>query len=160
MLFRKRSPSPRPSPPGEGATTSVLKKDRLKRTAVAALVIGALVAGPFAPARAAEVTMPRMVLVAESGNSHADDAAIKLINDSEIKAKKIEVVAEVLDLAVSRNRALAARYHVVETPLFLCLSSKGVIISRDEKRIAKSLVLKRIEEAEKQGPELEAKLTA
>jgi hypothetical protein len=141
-------------------TTSVAKKPWLMRTAVAALVIGALFAGSFAPARAAEVAMPKMVLVAESGNSRADDAAIALINSPEIKAKEGDVATEVLDLSVSRNRALAARYHVVETPLFLCLSAKGVIISRDEKRIDKSLVLKRIEEAARLGPGLDAKLTA
>lgn len=152
-----RSPSPRPSPQGERETSSVVKVVWLRRIAVA-LVFGMLTNGQFAPALGEELKLPMMVLVAESGNSHADDAAIKLINSPAIRAKKGEMATEVLDLAVSRNRAAAARYHVVKTPLLLCLSSGGVIISRDEKGITKKLVLKRIEEAERQGPEMDAKL--
>jgi hypothetical protein len=133
----------------------------IRRAALSALVGCAWLAGScFAPVQAAELKLPRMVLVAEAGNSHADDAAIALMNFPAIKAKEGEVATEVLDLAVSRNRATAAKYHVVETPLLLCLSSSGVIISRDEKRINKSLLMKRIEEAARQGPELDAKLAA
>lgn len=113
---------------------------------------------PMGNVRAAESSLPRLVLVAESGQSRADDAAISIVQSPEAKAKGGQAAIEVLDLGVSRNRAVAARYHVLETPLLLSLSAKGMIISRDEKHVTMNLVLKRIEEAKRAGPELDAKL--
>jgi hypothetical protein len=108
--------------------------------------------------RSAQLKEPLIILVAESGQSHADDAALKLMDSPAIAAMTKQVVTVVLDLSVSRNRAVAARFHPVETPLLLCLSSEGVIISRDEKHISKSELLKRIEDARQHGAELDAKL--
>jgi hypothetical protein len=65
-----------------------------------------------------------------------------------------------LDLNVSRNRATAARFHIVDTPLLICLSPKGLIVSRDEKSLTKDLVLKRVEEVGPKAVELDAKLAA
>jgi hypothetical protein len=105
-------------------------------------------------ARASELKQPLIVLVAESGQSKADDHALSLLKS---RAEKAALLLP-LDLSVSRNRAIAARFHPVKTPLLLCLSSKGIVISRDENSISRSLLSKRIEEAARQAPALDAKL--
>jgi tetratricopeptide (TPR) repeat protein len=63
-----------------------------------------------------------------------------------------------LDLSISRARATAARFHPVTTPLLVCLSPHGVIISRDTESITESLILERMQHALARSPELDAKL--
>src|SRR5208337_2810648 len=75
------------------------------------------------------------------------------------KALRESAVVLTLDLAISRNRATVARFHVTNTPVLLCLSSRGIIISRDGGLITKQLVLQWVEDAMYQSPELDAALT-
>jgi tetratricopeptide (TPR) repeat protein len=109
-------------------------------------------------ARASELKRPMLVLITESGKSGAEDSAQRLLDSSNLGSNTDRIVSVLLDLRVSRNRATAARFHVVETPVLLCLSPKGVIVSRDEKPLTKDLVLKRIDEVGPQAVELDAKL--
>jgi hypothetical protein len=109
-------------------------------------------------ARASEDKRPLLVLVTELGKSGADDDAHAILESSHLKNKTQSVGYVLLDLNVSRNRATAARFHVIDTPLLVCLSPKGVIVSRDEKSLTKDLVLKRIEELGPKAVELDAKL--
>jgi hypothetical protein len=74
------------------------------------------------------------------------------------KGKLGNVVPVVLDLGVSRNRAVAARFHATNTPVLFGLSPTGLIVTCDEKVITKDLVLNRVEEAAQRGRELDAKL--
>src|ERR1700677_3345700 len=147
-----------------------MKNLRTGQIMISALVIGALIgiglnaradANLYAAMdRAIAFKQPLVVIVGDSGRSRTDKSAFLLLETKEVKAKMDQIQQAVLDLSVSRNRVTAARFHVTETPVFFCLSSKGIIISRDEKHLKPSLVLKRIEEAAQRGPELDAKLSA
>lgn len=111
-------------------------------------------------ARASELKQPMIVLVAELGLSRADDDAAAFFESKAVMDVSQNTVRVLLDISNSRNRAIATRFHVTETPMLLCLSSLGVIVSRDEKPITKNLMLKRIEEATQQGPQLDAQFDA
>ena len=113
-----------------------------------------------AMAQAAALCEPLAVLVVELGQSRADEVALSRFESSEAKQRAGKLVTYVLDLAISRNRASAARFHPIETPLLVCLSAKGVIISRDEKPLSKKLLLRRIDEAFEKGPGLDGQLVA
>ncbi len=110
--------------------------------------------------RASELKQPLIVLVAESGQSKADDEARALLTSRAVQAWGDRAIFFELDVGVSRNRAAATRFHIVETPLLLCLTPRGVTLSRDEKPLAASLVLQRIGEAVQQAPELDARLAS
>ena len=105
----------------------------------------------------ADVKKPLLILVAERGNSHADTAALGLFESSFV-GKNQNIATTWIDVGESRNRAVAARYHIPETPVLVCLSPRGVIISRDEKSITKKILRQRIDDAIQQSPELDAKL--
>lgn len=111
-------------------------------------------------AQAAARHTPLLLLVAESGQSHADDAALSLVQSSAVRRRTDSLTVLILDLGVSRNRAVAARFHPIRTPLLLCLSPGGVVISRDEQRLSKKLVLQRTDEALREAPSLDARLAA
>lgn len=108
--------------------------------------------------QAASLKEPLVILVAESGQSPADDRAISLMKSRAVGALGDRNVLFVLDVSVSRNRAAATRFHALETPLLVCLSSRGVIASRDEKLLTKSLVLQRIAEVSQKAPALDTEL--
>lgn len=112
--------------------------------------------------RAADNGLPILVLVMESGESRADDRARKLFKTWAAKGRggsRQEAFEPVLiDLSVSRNRALAARFHITETPLLLGLSPHGLIITRDQKQLARELVRSRVAEIAQKAPALDAKL--
>jgi hypothetical protein len=111
-------------------------------------------------ARAFKDKRPVVVLVADSGQNDADAEPKSLLNASTRSDKSDDVVRLVLDLSVSRNRATAARFHITDTdtPLLVCLSPRGVIVSRDEQPITSELVLKRIEEVSERSRQIDAKL--
>lgn len=111
-------------------------------------------------ARASELKQPMIVLVAELGQSRADDTAVSFFESKTVKDMSQDAVMVLLDISDSRNRATATRFHVSETPMLLCLSSRGVIISRDQKPITRNLMSKRIGEATRQGPQLDAQFDA
>ena len=105
---------------------------------------------------AAKMQRPVIVLIAERGLGNADSDAIALLEDSAVKSKCDRVMPLLLDVRISRNRATGTRFHVTDTPMLVCLSPKGVIVSRDENPITKDLVLKRIDEAIQAAPKLDA----
>lgn len=108
--------------------------------------------------RAAELKQPLLVLVAESDASRADHRALVLVDSLAAKELRDNTVVLSLDLAISRNRATAARFHITSTPVLLCLSSRGIIISRDDEKLTRRLVLQRVDEARQQSPHLDAQL--
>jgi len=110
----------------------------------------------IAQSRAAKLKQPLLVLVAESGASPADNRARALVDSLASKDFRDNTIVFSLDLAISRNRATAARFHVTNTPVLLCLSSQGIIISRDDGKITRRLVPQRVEEARRQSPDLDA----
>jgi hypothetical protein len=101
---------------------------------------------------------PLIVLVAESGQSQADTAALGALESRVVRNESGAALTVVMDLSVSRTRATAARFHALETPLLVCVSPRGVIISRDQKPITKTLILERMREAAEQSPQLDTKL--
>jgi hypothetical protein len=111
-------------------------------------------------ARSFKLKQPLVLLVVESGQSKADDDARALLASRTVKAASRGARIFVLDIGVSRNRAAAARFHAVETPLLLGLTPRGIVVSRDEKPLTASLLLRRIGEAVQQAPDLDAKLAA
>jgi len=109
-------------------------------------------------AQAAARKKPIVVFVVESGKSDADSEVRSFLDAPKVKAALAGMTPILVDLKVSRNRAVVAHLRVPDTPVLLCLSSRGVIASRDTKALTQDLVLKRIGELERQGPELDAKL--
>ena len=82
-----------------------------------------------------------------------------LLDASMRQAKDEHLMFLVLDLGVSRNRATAARFHITDTntPLLVCLTPRGIIVSREERPRTKGLVHKRIEEVARRAPPLDAR---
>jgi hypothetical protein len=109
-------------------------------------------------ARASNLREPILILVADLGQSRADAQAGTLFETLTDKGKSGGIVSVLLDLSVSRNRAEAARFHITNTPVLLCLSPRGLIVTRDPEPITKELVLNRIKEAAPRASELDAKL--
>lgn len=109
-------------------------------------------------ARAFNLQQPILILVTELGQSQADNRAQTLFETLAVKGKHESIVPVLLDLSVSRNRAVAARFHVTDTPLLLGLSPRGLIVTRDQKPLTKELVRSRIEEVVQRAHELDAKL--
>lgn len=109
-------------------------------------------------AQASTLGKPLVILVTQLGQSQADDEARALLDRYSEKLKRHGFVSLLLDLNVSRNRATATRFHVTNTPVLLCLSPNGLIVSRDETPITKALVSKRIGEIPRKATELDLKL--
>jgi hypothetical protein len=105
-------------------------------------------------ARASNLRQPILILVIESGQSRADDRASALFENAALKG----IVPVLLDISNSRNRAVATRFHVTNTPLLLGLSPMGLIVTRDEKPLTKEMLRNRIADVERQAPDLDAKL--
>jgi hypothetical protein len=114
----------------------------------------------LAQSRAARLKQPLLVLVAESGASRNDDRTRALVDSLAAKALRDKCAVLNLDLAISRTRATAGRFHVTNTPTLFCLSPRGIIISRDDRAITRDLVLQRVEEARQQSPILDAQLAS
>jgi hypothetical protein len=104
-----------------------------------------------------ELKQPEIMLIAESGGSRADDKALAAFQSRAVQARTNSAVMVVLDVSLSRNRATAAPFHILQTPLLVCRSSMGVTVSRDAGAITRELILRRIDEAAAQGPGLDAK---
>jgi len=108
-------------------------------------------------ARAATYQIPALILVAETGASQADDDALFLF--PRVVANLNDGVAPiVLDLSLSRNRALAARFHANNTPLLLGLTPRGLIVTRDGGPITKGLVFNRMGKITERRHELDGQL--
>jgi hypothetical protein len=109
-------------------------------------------------ARASNLRQPILILVTESGKSRADNRARALFDTVALKDKGPSIVPVLLDLSLSRNRAVAARFHVTNTPLLLGLSPTGLIVTRDQKPLTEELLRNRTAEVERKAPDLDAKL--
>ena len=105
--------------------------------------------------RASKTQHPLLVLVTETEPGAADTQARAVLADTPGDGPRDRVTPVLIDLANSRNRATAARFHFTELPLLVCLSPAGVILSRDEPPIAKDLVRKRIEQGVQLAPEVD-----
>ena len=114
--------------------------------------------------RASGSHLPLVLLVAEPGATRADDNAWAMLRNSELRKtlRKTtnQVVASRLDMSISRNRAQLTRFHVIRTPLLLCLSPQGILVSRDVPPITEKLISTRIEELVRRAPELDAKFAS
>ena len=108
--------------------------------------------------RASNLGKPLIIMVIESGQSRADSAARSLVKVASAKSRNDGILFALLDISISRNRATAMRFHVTNTPALFCLSAKGLIVSRDEAPIDRTLLSRRIEEVAQKSPELDAKL--
>jgi len=108
-------------------------------------------------ARALEARRPVVILVVDSGENSAEEKSY--FESWAPKGNTDGAIPVVLDLGVSRNRATAARFHITDTntPMFVCLSPKGVIISRDE---PPSLAVKPIAELAERASQLDAKVVS
>lgn len=129
--------------PGHGGAATIVTPEELSATQV----------------QAEKLNRPLVVLITESGSGAADNDAHAIFATRRVvqTANKTAVTAW-LDLSVSRARATAARFHPVDTPLLVCLSPHGVILSRDTAPITENLILDRMQQALAQSPELDAKL--
>ena len=104
-------------------------------------------------ARAGEAKLPILILVIEG--KHDDDGTALAFASQDASHPTARIV---LDISNSRNRATATRFHVPDLPVLLCLSPRGLIVSRDEGPITKDLVLKRIDQVIAESPQLDSKL--
>ena len=141
---------------------------------LAGLLIGCRSANPVAPlaeptalktlevamSDAASLNQPLAILLVELGQSRADEAAVSLLESPKLRNKTGSFVSCILDLGISRNRAIAARFHPVRTPVLVCVSPKGIIVSRDEVHLGQGLVLRRIETARRESSELDSHLAS
>jgi hypothetical protein len=87
-------------------------------------------------ARASAARRPTAIFIFDPGQKETEWKPQK--SEFEASLAKTGVMPLALDLSVSRNRAAAARFHITDagTPLLVCLSPKGVIVSRDERATA------------------------
>ena len=108
--------------------------------------------------KAAKAKQPVVILIGEFGPNGADRAAGELFDSPAIQSKAGGAELLKMDLTSSRNRASAAQYHTVQTPVLVCLSSKGVIVSRDQGPITADLLMKRMDGLGKRAADLDAKL--
>jgi tetratricopeptide (TPR) repeat protein len=108
-------------------------------------------------ARADEQKRPLVILVGDFGSSGADRAADTLFDHlaSITLASTIQFLK--IDLANSANRANAARFHLAQTPVLVCLSPMGIIVSRDQGPITAQLVSSRIDALQRRSDELDTK---
>lgn len=112
-----------------------------------------------AQAQSAKLNRPLILLVIDSGNGAADNNAHATFASRRVaQTADGTVVTAWLDLSISRTRATAARFHPLETPLLVCLSPHGIIISRDSGLITETLILDRVQRASAQSPALDTKL--
>lgn len=109
-------------------------------------------------AQACRAKLPVLALIYEAGKSDADESAYSVLHDKSLRPDLANVLVTQLDVGVSRTRATVTRFHAIETPVLLCLSSRGIIVSRDEKTITRERLLERVRNVEKVGPELDAQL--
>jgi hypothetical protein len=112
-----------------------------------------------AQAQAAKLNRPLILLVTDSGNGATDsDAYTTFASRRVVQTADEKVVTAWLDLSVSRARATAARFRPLETPLLICLSPDGIIISRETGSMTESLISDRMQRALAQSPALDIKL--
>jgi hypothetical protein len=107
---------------------------------------------------AAKTKQPVVLLIGEFGPSGADRATGDLLGSPAIKAKSDGAELIRMDLAASRNRATAARYHTAVTPVLVCLSPTGLIVSRDQGPITAELLIHRLDGLRLRAADLDAKL--
>jgi hypothetical protein len=97
---------------------------------------------------------PLVILIGEF------DGGDSLLDDPTIGAKAGGIGLITMDLGISRNRAVAARYHPASTPLLVCLSPRGLIVTRDEPPVTRELVLRRLQALPARAADLDKQLAA
>jgi hypothetical protein len=110
-------------------------------------------------AQAAKSKRPVALFVVDTSENDSETKSLKSSFEYAMpEAAKSGVLPLVLDLRVSRNRATAARFHITDsdTPLLVCLSPKGVIVSRLEHPTAFDRSFADLAE---RWPELDTRLT-
>ena|ERR1700722_12986283 len=109
--------------------------------------------------RASRLNQPLLLLVTESGSSRADDQARNAFESRSVRQKADgKVLLAMMDLSVSRVRATATRFHPLETPLLVCLSPRGIVLSRSQKPITQERILQDMRQAVETSPETDRKL--
>jgi hypothetical protein len=106
-------------------------------------------------ADAGKIDRPLVLYIGEFGEHGADAAQSSLLCSGDIADRAAGIQLITMNLGVSRNRAEAARYHVVKTPMLVCLSPRGLIVSRDEAPITKELVQQRMTDLGKRAAALD-----
>lgn len=114
--------------------------------------------GTFAASlsRSAAAGRPVLLVITEPG--HGDPAAVVRSAQDAVSGRAIDLVH--LDLAVSANRAVAARFHPVETPVLVTLTPNGLIFGRDEGTVPAGRAAERVAEVIAGGAEADAKAVA
>ncbi len=112
-------------------------------------------------ARASQVNRPLLLLVAEPGSSRADDNARDALDSRGVRQETDgKALLAVVDLGVSQARATAARFHPLETPLLVCLSPRGMVLSRSQKPITKEVILEQLRRTIEESLETDRKFEA
>jgi tetratricopeptide (TPR) repeat protein len=107
--------------------------------------------------QAAGLKRSLIVLVVESGGSRDDDSARARFESSTAKKTNLGILPVLLDISLSRNRATATQFHITNTPVLLCLSPRGFIVSRDDGPVSAALLERRGRELVQRASELDAK---
>jgi tetratricopeptide (TPR) repeat protein len=105
---------------------------------------------------AAKSNRPLAILVLD-GNNRDDSARLDLVGSPDTSSP-IEIIE--IDISNSKNRAIAARFHPTVTPLLLCLTPDGIIVSRDEKPGSAELVRQRLGAAITKSAEIDSQLAS
>jgi hypothetical protein len=101
-----------------------------------------------------------VILIGEFGSGGANQSICDLLNDPTVKQNSAGIELITLDLDISRNRATAARFHIGQSPVLVCLSPKGLIVCRDEGTVTTDLVIIRISELKPHAADLDNRFTA
>jgi hypothetical protein len=96
-------------------------------------------------AKAADANTPMVLLIGDFGPGGDDEKDRHLLSDPVIVSRSQGVKLLAIDLSVSSNRAMAARYHIAKPPILVCLSPMGLIVSRDEAPLTPTLAVKRMD---------------
>ncbi len=112
--------------------------------------------GTLAEARSKNA--PVLVLITEPGHGPGDASVRALLHDDpSVKEKAARFAVVDLDLNVSRSRALAGRYHLKTTPLLVYVSSRGVVVRREEGAPSREALALHLDDAFKRAPEIDAR---
>jgi hypothetical protein len=103
---------------------------------------------------------PIVLLIGEFGPAGKDCSSRGLLTDPAVQDLKDGCDLLTIDLGISRNRAAAARFHTVQTPVLVCLSSKGIVVSRDVGNIDGNLLIKALAGLSSRAADLDAKFDA
>ena len=111
-------------------------------------------------AHAGEAKRPLVVLVGELGTNGADRTAAALLENRASNSHGDVMQFLKIDLGNSRNRSTAARFHLVQTPVLVCFSPMGVIVSRDQGPITAETLGKRLDDLPTRAADIDAQFAS